>query len=399
MIWLGFAVTAGKPLVLWAEQVGAAKAGEPASLYAQPLVIEGAAAPAALITNKACVWQVASVGGQAGLATVKATNNACATGSVVLDLLGATGKSDKSVELGGRAALDLDLVASPDAFVLAWSDQSQLEPRAVTALVDAKGAVRAAPAGAVPALGEQAVVALSAGSSPRRQPSWFGRTWPSARKVRASSRCRRWTPPVGPALRARILYGRVDGGARSWCRMPAEWPRSRWRPRAIRSSLAKASCRCRPSSRWTPRSRCRASEPLVLDALGSGRAADLGWGLTCHERGCFALGRAEPQPGGTVHGAATLARESVSSRCRRSRRYRSRASSRARCCCAPRGALSSAPRHAQNRKLVGYVNTDFDPTTPWAKADQADGRRSLRAAARSASPCARSKRPLPLPAG
>ena len=32
----------------------------------------------------------------------------------------------------------------------------------------------------------------------------------------------------------------------------------------------------------------RASEPLMLDALG-GHAADLGWGLTCQSSGCFAL--------------------------------------------------------------------------------------------------------------
>jgi hypothetical protein len=71
---------------------------------------------------------------RAALATVKPGANGCATGSVTLDLLGTGAKSEKSVELGERAGLDLDLVAGPDAFVVAWSDHDQLEPRVVTAI-------------------------------------------------------------------------------------------------------------------------------------------------------------------------------------------------------------------------------------------------------------------------
>ena len=41
--------------------------------------------------------------------------------------------------------------------------------------------------------------------------------------------------------------------------------------------------------------RVKASEPLLLDALG-GHAADLGWGLTCQVGGCFALAAPSRSP-------------------------------------------------------------------------------------------------------
>jgi hypothetical protein len=376
VIWLGFVVTAGKPLILWAEQVGAAKAGEPASLYAQPLVIDGAAAPAVLITSKACVWQVANVGGQAGLATVKATNNSCLTGSVTFDLLNATGKSDKSVELGGRAALDLDLAAGPDAFVLAWSDQSQLEPRAMTALVDAKGVVRAAPAGAVPVLGEQAVVALSPGNS-AQTPAFL--IWENladrpegARFFEVSA-----LDAAGKAsgAHARILYARVDGGAPELAAYAGGVAALTLAPACDQVESCEGNLPVPTFVVLDASLKVRASEPLVLDALG-GRAADLGWGLTCHERGCFALAAPSRSPAALFTVPLPV----------RENQYRA-AAEEAAPAQKPRvvssdvllrasSALSQiALGRQQSRELVGYV-TDFDPTTPWQKLSKPaeDGR-------------------------
>jgi hypothetical protein len=367
VIWVGFAVTAGKPLVLWAEQVGVARAGEPASIYAQPLVIEGAAAPAVLVTSKACVWQVASVGDRAALATVKPSNNSCATGSVALDLLGASGKADKTVELGGRAALDLDLVAGPDAFVLAWSDQSQLEPRAVTALVDAKGAVRAPPAGAVPVLGEQAVVALAPGSS-AQTPAFL--VWENLAERPEGARFYEISAldAKGRAngAHARILYARVDGGAPELAAYAGGVAALTLAPACNQVEACDGNLPVPTFVALDATLKVRASEPLVLDALG-GRAADLGWGLTCHERGCFALAAPSRSPA-TLYTVPLPLREN---------QYRA-AAEQAAPAQKPRVVSSEvllraasplsqiAYVRAQNRELVGYV-TDFDPTTPWQK--------------------------------
>ncbi|HYJ09323.1 MAG TPA: hypothetical protein VEX18_09940, partial [Polyangiaceae bacterium] len=165
VLWIGFIVAGSQPLLLWAEQPPAATGGEPAALYALPISADGKPATPQPLAAKACAWQVASVGERAALATVRSAGNTCTTGPVTLELLDAAGKPEKVVDLGGRAALDLDLVGGPDVFVLAWSDQQQLEPRVHTALVDARGVVRAAAAPAIASVGEQAVVALVPGAT------------------------------------------------------------------------------------------------------------------------------------------------------------------------------------------------------------------------------------------
>jgi hypothetical protein len=367
VLWVGFAVTAEKPLLLWAEQVGAAKAGDPAAIYALPVAVDGPQASPSLVTNKACVWQVAVVGNQAALATVKATNNACATGSVTLDLLGVSGKPDKSVELGGRAALDLDLVASPDAFVLAWSDQSQLEPRAMTAVVDARGSVRAQPGGAVPALGEQAVVALSVGPS-ASAPAFLvwenvaerpeGARFFEVSALDASGR-------AGSA-HSRIYYGRVDGGAPELAAYAGGVAALTLAPACDADDSCEGSLPVPTFVALDASLKVQTSEPLVLDALG-GRAADLGWGLTCNDSGCFALAAPSRSPASLFTVPLPLRRN----------QYRA-AAEEAAVQGKPRvissdvllraaGPLSQiALGKAQNRDLVGYV-TDFDPTTPWQK--------------------------------
>ena len=141
VLWLGFVIANDTPLLLWAEQADAGKPGDPAAIYGLPLSLEAKPQPF-LVATKACAWQAASVGTQAALASVKASSGSCTAGSVTLDLLSKTGRVDKSLELPGRAALDLDLIGGDDAFVLAWSDHAQLEPRVMTAVVDARGALR-----------------------------------------------------------------------------------------------------------------------------------------------------------------------------------------------------------------------------------------------------------------
>jgi hypothetical protein len=366
VLWVGFVVAGETPLLLWAEQPSGAKAGESAVLYGLPVSVDGKATPV-VITGKACVWQVAVVSGQAALAAVKPSANGCATGTVTLDLLGASGKSEKSIELGGRAALDLDLVASPDAFVLAWSDREQLEPRAFTAVVDAHGSVRSPAGAAVPALGEQAVVALTAGASPSA-PAFL--VWENVTDRPGSARFFEISAlnSAGRASGAhsRLLYGKVDGGAPELAPFGGGVAALTLAPACGADDSCEGNLPVPTFVALDASLKLRASEPLLLDALG-GRAADLGWGLTCQASSCFALAAPGRSPA-TLFSVPLPLRPSP---------YRAAAEESAPLE-KPRVVASDvllrtpaplsqiAVGELSGRNLVGYV-TDFDPTTPWQK--------------------------------
>jgi hypothetical protein len=367
VLWVGFVVAGEQPLLLWAEQPSLAKPGEPASLYGMPVAAEDNAAPPTVIANKACVWQVAAVSGRAGVATVKPGASGCATGTVMLDLLGPSAKSEKSVELSGRAALDLDLVAGPDAFVLAWSDREQLEARAVTAVVDARGVVRSPPAPAVAALGEQAVIALAPGPS-ASAPAYL--VWENLAERPEGARFFE-VSALNAAGRAsgahsRLLYGRADGGAPELAAFAGGVAALTLAPACGVDDSCDASPAVPTFVAFDAGLKVQASEPLLLDALG-GRAADLGWGLTCQDSGCFALAAPSRSP-------ATLFTVPLPLRQTPFRAAAEEMSPPPK----PRVVQSDVLLRAatplsqiavgdtNGRSLVGYV-TDFDPTTPWQK--------------------------------
>ncbi|HXK16433.1 MAG TPA: hypothetical protein VNG33_01415 [Polyangiaceae bacterium] len=366
VLWVGFVVASDTPLLLWAEQAIGAKAGEAAALYGLPVSVDGKAVPA-LISSKACVWQVAAVAGQAALAAVKPGASGCSVGSVTLDLLGATGKSEKSIELGGRAALDLDLVASPDAFVLAWSDREQLEPRAFTAIVDAHGVVRS-PAGAtVPALGEQAVVALAAGASPET-PAFL--VWENVTdrpenahflEISALNRAGR-----ASGVHSRLLYGKVDGGTPELTSFGGGVAALTLAPACASDESCEGSLPVPTFVAFDAALKVQASQPLVLDTLG-GRAADLGWGLTCQGNSCFALAAPSRSPA-TLFTVPLPLRASLyrpaAEESAPSQKPRVVASDVLLRAGAPLSQIASCDLTGRN--LIGYV-TDFDPTTPWQK--------------------------------
>lgn len=368
VLWVGFLVAGEQPLLLWAEQPSGAKPGDPASVYGMPVAVDGQAQPPVLIVNKACVWQAAAVAGRGAVASVKPGPNGCSTGTVTLDLLGANAKSEKSLELGGRAALDLDLVASPDAFVLAWSDREQLEPRAVTAVVDVHGAVRSPAAAAVAALGEQAVIALSPGPTPS-SPAFLvwenlaerpeGARFFEISALNASGRA--------SGAHSRLLYGRADGGAPELALYGEGLAALTLAPAC--SGDSDADCDGPPVPTFVAFDgalKVQASEPLLLDTLG-GHAADLGWGLTCQSGGCFALAAPSKSPAALFTVPLPLrqspyraaAEETVPSP--KPRVSASDVLLRAE---APLSQIAAADLNG--RSLVGYV-TDFDPTTPWQK--------------------------------
>ena len=367
VLWVGFVNVGLQPIVLWAEQQPGSKAGEPASVYALPIALDGKQTAPALVTAKACVWQVASMGGRAALASVRPAAGGCSTGSVALDLLSATGKPEKTLELGGRAALDLDLVAAPDAFVLAWSDREQIEPRAMTAVVDSKGALRSPAAPAVAAVGEQAVLSLVAGSS-AATPAFLvwenlserpeGQRYFEISALNAAGR--------GSGAHARLLYGRVDGSAPELAPFSGGIAALTLAPACGMDDDCEGSLPVPTFVALNSELKLQASEPLLLDSL-SGRAADLGWGLTCQSSGCFALAAPSRSPA-TLYTVPLPVRQSS---------YRAAAEQAAplgkpRVVASDMLLRASAPLSqiaigvAGERELVGYV-TDFDPTTPWQK--------------------------------
>lgn len=366
ILWLGFGISREQPLLLWAEQASGAKPGEPAALFALPVSVDAKAAPVAL-GSKACAWQVATAGAQAALASVKAGPNGCGTGAVTLDLLGVAGKSEKSVDLGGRAALDLDLAATSDSFVLAWSDHEQLEPRAVTAVVDARGSVTSPAGPAVPTLGEQAVISLAAGSS-GGPPAFL--VWESTSERFEGQRVFELSA-LGANGRAsgahsRLLYGRPDGGAPELAAFGGGLAALTLAPACGVEDSCDGSLPVPTFVVLDAALQVRASEPLLLDALG-GRAPDLGWGLTCSAPGCFALAAPSRSPAALYAVPLPLRQNS----------YRAAAEPVAPTA-KPRvigsEVLLRAPAPLSqvslgelgDRTLVGYV-TDFDPTTPWQK--------------------------------
>jgi hypothetical protein len=367
VLWVGLVNVGDAPLVLWAEQPLTGKTGEPASIYGLPLSIDGKQRSPQLIESKACVWQVAELGAQAALGSVEPSGNSCSSGSVSLDLLSSSGKPSKSVKVGGRAALDLDLAATPAGFMLAWSDHEQLEPRMMTAIVDAAGALRAPAAAAVPGLGEQAVVALVPGASAERSAFlvWenLAERPESARYFEVSTLDARGLAS-GP--HARLLYGRADGGAPELVAHAGGLAALTLAPACMGEGDCDVALSVPTFVLMDPTLHVTASQPLVLQALG-GKAADLGWGLTCASAGCFALAAPSRSPAAlfsvllpnvaAYYRAAAEDAVQVSKPRVTSSDVVARASS-------PLAQLAASV--VSGRTVVGYV-TDFDPTTPWQK--------------------------------
>jgi hypothetical protein len=375
VLWVGLVNAGAQPLLLWAEQSSAAKAGEPASVFAVPATVAGNATPV-LVTSKACVWQATSVAGQAALASVRPGAAGCTSGAVALDLLSATGKVDKTVELGGRAALDLDLVGVTDAFLLAWSDREQVEPRAMTAVVDTRGVVRSAATAAVPALGEQGVLALVPGTTPTAAAFliWenLGERPEGARYFEISALD---GSGKGGGENARLLFSRLDGSAPELSPYEGGVAALTLAPACGAEEACEDRVAVPTFVALSSDLKLRTSEPLLLNALG-GRAADLGWGLTCRSSGCFALAAPSRSPA-ALYTVPLPVRQTP---------YRAAAEeaeplARPRVATSDLVARAAAPlaqivvSSAGDSTYVGYV-TDFDPTTPWQRLSKPaeDGR-------------------------
>ncbi|HEY6078658.1 MAG TPA: hypothetical protein VIW29_07635, partial [Polyangiaceae bacterium] len=165
---------------------------------------------------------------------------------------------------------------------------------------------------------------------------------------------------------ARLLYGRADGGAPEIVAHAGGVAALTLAPVCIGDAECKPSLPVPTFVALDAALRVKASQPLVLQALG-GRAADLGWGLTCGSAGCFALAAPSRSPAALFSvplpsfAAHYRAAAEDASQPGKPRVVSSDVVARA------EGSLAQlAVSDAGGRALVGYV-TDFDPTTPWQK--------------------------------
>jgi hypothetical protein len=162
------------------------------------------------------------------------------------------------------------------------------------------------------------------------------------------------------------LYGRADGGAPELAPFAGGIAALTLAPACGVDDSCDASPAVPTFVAFDAGLKVQASEPLLLDALG-GRAADLGWGLTCQGSGCFALAAPSRSPAALFTVPLPLrqthfrAAAEETSPAPKPRVNQSDVLLRA---ATPLSQI--AVGDLNGRSLVGYV-TDFDPTTPWQK--------------------------------
>jgi hypothetical protein len=287
VLWLDSIPTEPGALVLYASRPSTGR--HPAELGAIALG-SGCRGQSPLgIVKEALAWQAVRLGGGAFVAVVKPVpGTAQGFGSVEGHLLDAYGSERGRVTINREpsADLDLDAIAIADRVVVGFSDQRGLEPRVVTAVVDASGALLEAPAPLTPGDGEQTLVRLVAAGE-RGFVAWENlRASPSPiRKLQLSALDAKGRLS-GP--RAELDYARDDDGVPELAASPRGLAALTVAPVCPRNGECNASTTApffvEFDATFTP----IAAEPLRLEPL-SGRRAEIGFGLGCSARHCFSL--------------------------------------------------------------------------------------------------------------
>jgi hypothetical protein len=366
-LWVEAVPLGERRLVLWAVANDAA-----ADLYAVSLNTRGEPeADPAVVATGAKAWQVTPFAGHAALGTISADGRVLVS---LLDNRADTKGKPLTLSSGGHAELDFDLAELGDSLVVAWSDTRDGESRVYRAVVTADLRVKVPEAPLTGPLGEQALVRLVA--RPGAPRAWI--TWESPAE---GSGDRRMFDLVGVDANGRTTTERARIELRS---DEAAVPEIAAVGDGVAALTLAGACaktdKCDDPDvmptyvRFGPKLEVQASEPLRLEAL-DGAPADLGWGLSCRDNGCFTLAALGDAPAPIY----LVALE------RRSDTWR------------PAGrvlGVEPPPRIRENRVLVksdaladlslakvgtgslsAYL-TDFDPTTPWVKLKQpaSDGR-------------------------
>lgn len=370
-LWVEAVTLGERRLVAWAVQ----KEGT-AALHGVVLGAGGEpeSDPRPLLPAGVRAWQLVGFAGGAALGVVRAD------GAVEVTLLDAHAQprgKPALVSEPGHAELDFELGVLGDALLVAWSDERDGESHVYRAVVGADGAVRAAAAPLTSPLGEQALVRLVARpGSPHAYVAWES---PAERDgtlrafelagVDATGR-------TGPE-RGRVYFDSEDGSVPEIVAVGDGVAALTLGAACLRDDPdeACATADVLPTFvRFGPGFDVKASEPFRLEPLG-GRAAELGFALSCGAAECFALAALGQAPAPVY--AVKLEPRSGSFRPWAERvGPAERPSIRENRVLASTDALADvALARAGTGTLAAYL-TDFDPTTPWVKlkTPASDGR-------------------------
>ncbi len=291
VLWVDALPGKQAPLVFWAVSVRGL-----ADLYACRL---DETREVHKIASDALAWQIAPQGSGAALATVRQNG---VKRDVALRFIDAAGQSTgKSLVLRSRseAQLDLDMVNLEDHLVVAWSEQSHLEPVLYAAAVDPAGRISQTAKRLTAPMGEQALVRLVRPAPGQAQGYVL---WENLNQARDDRRLLQVAPllsnaTLGKARASLEMYGEAstlpefaaNGAGLSAlsqaplcleppepCQTPEVWP-----------TYVEFDKELRPI----------ASEPIRPSST-RGTTVDLAWGLGCNKEGCTTLAapKAGPAP-------------------------------------------------------------------------------------------------------
>ena len=241
------------------------------------------------VVKEALAWQAVGLGSAVLVTVIKPFPGAAGgLGSVEGLLLNADGseRAQLTVNREPSADLDLDAMAIGDRAVIAFSDHRGLEPRVVTAVVDAKGALLEPPTPLTPSDGEQTLVRLVPAGD-RGFVAWENlRSSPASARTLKLSALDQKGKLQGPL--AELDYANGEGGAPEFAVGPRGLTALTIAPVCPRSGVCNAPTTAPFFVEFDASFAPVAAEPLRLEPL-SGRRAEIGFGLACSASDCFSL--------------------------------------------------------------------------------------------------------------
>jgi hypothetical protein len=287
VLWIESIATEQGALVLYASRPASGR--KPAEIGAIALGSGCRGQSPASLVKEALAWQAVALGSGAFLAVVRPVQGAAqGFGSVEGQLLDAYGNERAKLTINREpsADLDLDAISLGDRAVVGFSDQRGLEPRVVTAVVDANGALLEAPAPLTPSDGEQTLVRLVPAGK-RGYVAWenLRASLNPTRRLQLSALDEKGRLS-GP--RAELDYTSDDGGVPELVAGPRGLAALTVAPVCPRSGQCSAATTAPFFVEFGPSFEPVAAEPLRLQPLG-GRRAEIAFGLGCSVSGCFSL--------------------------------------------------------------------------------------------------------------
>jgi hypothetical protein len=370
-LWVEAIPTARGANVLWAASSGgraeiwSARVNQKAELTGNPR----------LLARDVGAWQAVPFGKGMALA-VTHVGKGNTHGPIELSLLdGSDSPTPIVINSPISADLDLDMAATADRVVLAWSDHRGGENRVFSAAVDSAGKIIASAAPATPPLGEQAVLRVvpPAEGSTHAYLAW--ESLDAQAKTKRSFQIAEFQPNGRVSSpRGVFEYWKMDGS------MPEIAATARGVAVLTLAPICVRGAECAKDSPIAPEFVefdtgfvIRSSEPVW--PMSSSAPVSMAWNLTCPGSTCFALSAESGVPSRV---ALTRLEHRSDVYLAPAQRVELQAPPRvvadeALAETAPLSQIALTPSSAGT--LLGWI-TDFDPTTPWVKLTKAtaDGR-------------------------